>query len=201
MRIDGPFFRGRALGHRLDPLRCTLNRLEPGIYVTLIQRLLEVHDYRVTEVFNPSILFSDSELTNNHIVLTWGKLYNTFEWVPSLCTEFGFGPEDDFRIEGSPEFAHGPTAVCIYGDPRSHPRAESLHAFAQRMLDNDIRQLLVFANTDDDYYFGSFFGSCHGAGVECTPQLLNDLAYSLLTATVVYLEFREFISWKWKSYL
>jgi hypothetical protein len=33
------------------------------------------------------------------------------------------------------------------------------------------------------------------------PQLLGDLAYSLLTATVVYLEYREAISWKWKNYL
>lgn len=31
MRIDGPFFRGRSLGHRLDPLRCILNRPEPTV--------------------------------------------------------------------------------------------------------------------------------------------------------------------------
>jgi hypothetical protein len=33
------------------------------------------------------------------------------------------------------------------------------------------------------------------------PQLLNDIAYSLLTATTAYLEFREFVSWKGTNYL
>ena len=33
------------------------------------------------------------------------------------------------------------------------------------------------------------------------PQLLGDLPYSLLTTTVVYLEFREAISWKLTNYL
>lgn len=201
MRIDGPFFRGRALGHRLDPLRCSLNRLEPAVYVSLIQRLLAVHDYRVTEALNPAILFSDSVLTNEHVVLAQGRLYNTFEWVPHLFTEIGFGPDDDFRIEGTPQFAHGPTAVCIHGDPRSYPRRESLHAFAQTILGRDIHRLLVFANTDDYAYFGSFVGGCRGTRLQCMPQLLGDLAYSLLTTTVVYLEFREVISWKWKNYL
>jgi hypothetical protein len=201
MRVDGPFFRGRPLGHRLDPLRCSLNKLEPAVYVSLIQRLLEVHDYRVAETLNPAVLFSDNALRNEHVVLTQGRLYNTFEWVPHLFTEIGFGPDDDFRTEGTPQFAHGPIAVCIHGDPQSHPRADSLRAFAGSMRDRDIRQILVFANTDDYAYFGSFFGGCRGTGVECMPQLLSDLAYSLLTTTMVYLEFREVISWKSKNYL
>ena len=54
---------------------------------------------------------------------------------------------------------------------------------AQTLLARDIRQLLVFANTDDYAYFGSFFGGCRGTGVECMPQLLGDLAYSLLTGS------------------
>jgi len=201
MRIDGPFFRGRPLGHRLDPLRCSLNRLEPAMYVSLIQRLLSVHDYRITETLDPAVLFSDGALASEHVLLTTGRLYSTFEWVSHLFTEFGTGPTDDFRIEGAPQFAHGPTAVCIHGDPHSHPRADSLRVFAGSMRDRDIGQILVFANTDDYAYFGTFFGGCRGTGVECMPQLLGDLAYSLLTATVVYLEFREAISWKWKSYL
>lgn len=39
------------------------------------------------------------------------------------------------------------------------------------------------------------------SGVACMPQLLGDLAYSILTATVVYLEFREAITWKSTNYL
>ena len=32
MRIDGPAFRGRPLGHRLDPLRCSLAELDPDVF-------------------------------------------------------------------------------------------------------------------------------------------------------------------------
>ena len=32
MRIDGPAFRGRPLGHRLDPLRCGLAELDPDAF-------------------------------------------------------------------------------------------------------------------------------------------------------------------------
>lgn len=201
MRIDGPFFRGRPLGHRLDPLRCSLNRLEPARYASLVQRLLAVHDYRVTEALDPAVLFSGGPARDEYIVLTHGRLYNTFEWVPHLFTEFGMAQDDDFRVEGTPEFAHGPTAVCIHGEPGSQPRAEDLRAFAGRLLERDMRRLLVFANTDDYAYFGAFFGGCRGTGVECMPQLLSGLAYSLLTVTMVYLEFREFVSWKFKNYL
>ncbi len=201
MRIDGPFFRGRALGHRLDPLRCSLAELDPAVYVKLVERLLSVHDYRVSDVLDPAVLFGAAIPADEHIVLSAGRLYNTFEWVPQLLTEFGFGPDDDFRIEGTPEFAHGNIAVCIHGAPRSHPAAESLARFAQMLLGRDIRQLLVFANTDKSVCFGSFLGGLRGSGVDCVPQLLGDLAYSVLTTTIVYLEFRQAISWKWTNYL
>ena len=201
MRIDGPFFRGRPLGHRLDPLRCTLNKLGPPNYVKLIRRLLELHDYRITEPLNTADLFAGELPAVEHGVLTEGRLYATFEWFPQLFTEFGIGPNDDFRDEGPPQFAHGPTAIFIHGDPRTRPQAEQLHIFARRLLEKRIGQLLVFANTDDQAYFGSFFGGLRGTGVECIPQLLGDLAYSLLTATKVYLEFRDKVSWKLLNYL
>ena len=201
MRIDGPFFRGRSLGHRLDPLRCSLNRLEPAAYVRLIKRLLRVHDYRVTEELAPAMLFAGDALTGEHVLFTTGRLYNTFEWVPHQFTAFGMGSTDDFRTEGTPQFAHGPTAVFIHGDPQSHPCVDSLRDFAGSLSDRGILRLLVFANTDDYAYFGSFFGGCRGTRVECMPQLLGDLPYSLLTTTVVYLEFREAISWKLTNYL
>jgi hypothetical protein len=169
--------------------------------VSLIQRLLAVHDYRVTQTLDPGLLFPDGALTDEHVMFMHGRLYNTFEWMPQLFTEFGVAPGDDFRIEATPEFAHGPVAVCIHGDPRSYPRIEALHVFARTLVEKGTRRLLVFANTEDEAYFGSFFGGGRGTGVACMPQLLGDLAYSLLTATVVYLEFRECVSWKWMNYL
>jgi hypothetical protein len=201
MRIDGPFFRGRPLGHRLDPLRCSLNVLDPQAHVAIVQRLLEVHDYRTAEQLEITECLGSLPAVDEHASLTCGRLYNTFEWVFHLTTEFGVGPKDDFRVEGTPEFAHGPCAAFVHGSPHTHPTQEALRTFAARLSAQGIRQLLVFANTDDYAYFGSFFGGLRGTGVHCVPQLLAELAYSLLTVTVVYLEFREAVSWRWINYL
>jgi hypothetical protein len=201
MRIDGPFFRGRPLGHRLDPLRCILNKLEPSVYVQIVQRLLSEHDYRVNNDLNGALLFSQEILANEHISITLGKLYEPFQWVPQFFTEFGFSEKDDFRTQPRPEFAHGPIAVCIHGDPRSPPRVELIPPFVQTIVGLGIRQFLVFANTDELTYFGSFFRPFRETGVDCMPQLLNDLAYNLLTVTSVYMEFRHHISWRITNYL
>ena len=142
MRIDGPFFRGRPLGHRLDPLRCSLNRLEPGVYIRLVERLLSVHDYRVTEELDPAVLFAGKAPTGEYVLLTVGRLFNTFEWVFQLTTEFGVGPTDDFRTEGTPQFAHGPVAVCIHGNPQSYPHADSLKNFARNLRDREHTSIL-----------------------------------------------------------
>jgi hypothetical protein len=116
--------------------------------------------------------------------------------MPQLFTEFGTDPGDDFRLEATPQYAHGSVAVFIHGNPESRPRAESLDAFARKLLDKGIDRLLVFGNTDEPKYFGSFFGGVNRKRVKCMPQLLGDLSYNVLTATIVYLEFREAISWK-----
>jgi hypothetical protein len=70
MRIDGPFFRGRPLGHRLDPLRCHLNKVEPSIFVPLVERLLAVHDYRVSETLNPTELLEGPDVEKQFAMLT-----------------------------------------------------------------------------------------------------------------------------------
>jgi len=91
--------------------------------------------------------------------------------------------------------------VCIHGDPQSRPSRDAIKVFARAAREQDVDRLLVFANSDDGGYFGSFFGSVRDTGLRCVPQLLGDLAFSLLTTTVVYLEFREAISWKIRNYL
>lgn len=201
MRIDGPFFRGRPLGHRLDPLRCCLAPIEPSVYVALVERLLAEHDYRVSELLPAGQLIETCGETDQHAKLSVGRLYATFEWVSQLMTEFGVDPGDDFRHEGVPQFAHGRVAVLIDGSPGSLPSAQRLGDFAQELAGKGVTRFLVFANTDDLRYFGSFAAAFRSTVVKCMPQLLRDLAYSLLTVTVVYLEFRDVVSWDIKNYL
>lgn len=46
MRIDGPAFRGRPLGHRIDPLRSVLACPPTDVWAGLVTRLLEAHDFQ-----------------------------------------------------------------------------------------------------------------------------------------------------------
>lgn len=202
MRVDGPFFRGRPLGHRLDPLRCTLNALDPTAFTKLVGRLLEVHGYRVREQLDPGILFGEKNRNPALASLTLGRLYYTFEWVFHMTTEFGIGPEDDFRAEGPPRYAQGPCAVLVDGLPRTRADSSAVRQFAESLIAQGIPQLLVFANVHfDPAYSGAFFSAVRGTGLICVPLLLEEIAYSLLTTTMVYLEFREAVSWRVKNYI
>jgi hypothetical protein len=118
-----------------------------------------------------------------------------------MFTAFGVGPDDELPHEGPPEVVYGPVAIFIHGDPRTKPTPDSCHALAEELARQKIHRILVFGNTDEPDYFGAFFGGFRGSGVLCIPQLLGDLGYSILTATIVYLEFRHAITWKWTTYL
>ncbi len=203
LRIDGPLFRGRPLGHRLDPLRCIPNELDPPAFSDVVGALLDVHGFRRTKALDATGLFPTLESSGDIVSLSLGRMYYTYEWQPQLFTEFGFGPDDDFQIEGEVIHVQGPCAVLVHSKVVSYPDRDALNALAQRLVtEEDTARLLVFANVgSDDRYFGSFFGGVRGTGLHCIPQLLGDLAFNLLTATTVYLEFRDKITWRFVNYL
>ena len=62
------------------------------------------------------------------------------------------------------------------------------------------RTVRTFNDKPDAAYFGSFFGAVRDTGLRCEPQFLGDLAFNLLVATTVYLEFRDRVSWEYVSY-
>jgi hypothetical protein len=108
MRIDGPSFRGRPLGHRLDPLRSELHPLKPSRYLALVHALLGVHDFRPS---SPEGLKPVHE--RPQLAWTFGRLTYTYEWAIPLFTEFGYDAGSDFRIEGQPFCAQGEVLVVI----------------------------------------------------------------------------------------
>lgn len=210
MRIDGPSWRGRLLGHRLDPLRSSLNQMDPAAFEQLVNRLLSVHRYELTDHLDPARLFPEYDLRGDKATLSYGTLYYTYEFVLQMTTEFGYDHvsiegviEDDYRIEGDIISAQGPCAVLIHSDKVSYPDMDAVKALAQELVDTKgIRRLLVFTNDKPEpAYFGSFFGAVHDTGLRCEPQFLGDLAFNVLVAITVYLEFRDRLSWEHVSYL
>ena len=202
MRIDGPSFRGRPLGHRLDPLRSRLSKMEPQVFEEVVDALLLAHGYEVKQMLAPVDLFGDLAPTADIASLWRGVLHYTYEWVLQMTTEIGFDEGSRYRIEGDPLYAQGPCAVLIHSRKASLPRAEAVHAFALSLARDGVGSLLVFANDHGDpRYFGTFVSAVRDTEAQCAPQHLGDLAFNLLVATNVYLEFRDSLSWDRVCYL
>lgn len=199
IRIDGPCFRGRPLGHRLDPLRCCLDKLNPVIFESLIKRILEVHGYRISKERPKEWLYDTDK--EDKVCISIGTLYHTYEWVCHLTTEFGYSVDTDFRIEGRPEYAFGKICTIILSELYDSPSPEKIKEASAFLKAEGISRVLVFVNSDEPAHFGMFFRHFNDNGIKCLPQLLCDIPYNLLTSTQVYLEYRDKIKWKILNYL
>jgi hypothetical protein len=62
MRIDGPAFRGRPLGHRLDPLRCILDTLEPDDFLVIVKSLLAAYEFDDEQELDARLLLDSQEV-------------------------------------------------------------------------------------------------------------------------------------------
>jgi hypothetical protein len=78
MRVDGPQWRGRPLGHRLDPLRSALAPMLPADYRLLVDRLLEVHGYEIQDEIDTNGLYDEAD-AEAQAALTIGRLHYTYE--------------------------------------------------------------------------------------------------------------------------
>lgn len=202
MRIDGPLFRGRPLGHRLDPLRCTLSPMEPAAFSAMIGRLLDVHGFRKSRQLDARQIFPNP-CSGDEADLFLGCMYHTFEWIWHMSTELIPDQGSHFRTEGRPHFVQGSCAVLLHSRRCTYPDSGGLRALATQLLhDESVKELLVFTNdSPPPKYIGSFRGAVTDMGLSCMPQTLSDIPYVLLTSTAVYLEFREKIEWRFVQYL
>lgn len=199
LRMDGPEFRGRPLGHRLDPLRCELDRLDSEDFAALVARLLDAHDFRArSEIDLAGTL--DPEIGSVHAMI--GRLYVTYEWTAPIETEFGTGPGSDFRIEAPPHFAHGDVLVVTHDDVRGAPQqTEATSRLLGEVRANGISRALVFFNASDvsePALIGGWRGTL--APLLDMPQGLGSIAFNVLTATNVYLEFLDRLDWSILNY-
>jgi hypothetical protein len=72
---------------------------------------------------------------------------------------------------------------------------------ARLQAEHHIGWLLVFVNIPT--HPSTYFGACRreASPLECFPQELGSLAFNVLTATTVYLDFREKITWRDVNYI
>jgi len=200
MRIDGPAFRGRPLGHRLDPLRCELDVLDPEVFERLILRLLDAHLFRDVADVDPRRVLKNVGDDGHRLVVQTGTLHTTYEYPFAGSIEHGYGPDtSEPRSEGQWFSVVGHVAVIIQS--RVADPLETAEELPKVLADWDgagVNRVLVFSNASDMDYL---FPYRQAFGDRCDiPQGLSSIAYNLLTATLVYLDFQEELRWKWLNY-
>lgn len=192
MRVDGPAFRGRPLGHNFDPLRSELNPLPPAEFIKLVDGLLQGHEFRGT---------SEAVLQEG-ILARIGTLYLTYEWVLPMMTEFGFGEGTNFRIEGEPFHAHGDVLIVI--DPSAHV-SDDIEAQLQGLVEHaqarGATAALVFINAPEGD-LSHFFAAWRNAlePLQCMPQAMGSLTFNVLTTTNLYLDVAPKLTYRFINY-
>lgn len=200
MRIDGPAFRGRPLGHRIDPLRSVLESPAPAVWTAMVTRLLQAHDFREAD-----------RNQAGHLTLLHGTIAQTMLWQSPAFAEYGYTySPDEVRDEPALEQVFGDVSLildCVqdrttFTDVETAALAELIDASA----DSD-RQLMVFFCGRDLSRTGGLWRSTAresvpGSRLRDWHQLgLEALSYLVLTTTLVYLEFAPDLDWAHANYL
>jgi hypothetical protein len=199
LRIDGPRFRGRPLGHNYDPLRSELKQLAPDDFASIVEGLLDAHEFVLERAVALGEAFG-SEV--GAVSATVGTLHLTYEWVEPKETQFGFDADSQFRTEGASRHVQGKVLVVVHSDVVSKPVAnERSRAIVESLEGEDVKRALVFINTREGD-IAAWSGWRFALDPWRTdPQALGSLAFNVLTTTCVYLDYLEHIELRVSNYL
>jgi hypothetical protein len=200
MRVDGPAWRGRPLGHRFDPLRTELANLDTGTFTELAEALLTAHDYRIDRRMDAASILRGVADGTDEAFLSVGTMHSTYEWPFSLGVQYGVSEGTDFREEGQLLRIQGKTAVLVHTRLGSHAApAGGADATLAGLHRDGVEKFLVIGNAPDVLLLSSYkplLGDLCDA-----PQGNGSLAYSVLTAPLIFMEFQDRLKWKFINYL
>lgn len=197
MRVDGPAWRGRPLGHGIDPLRSALAPMRPELFIDVVSGLLAAHDFRLAESSEPI----KDQLSVDSPTVVKGRMHLTYEWVLPMTTEFGRDEGSDFRIEGAPLHVQGDVLVVIdpIGDATPDTLGIDVAALAKSAATD---RVIVMSNAQfTPAQFGQWFGGLRAKDIHCEPQDLHSLTFNVLTTTNVFLEFHDRLELEYANYL
>jgi hypothetical protein len=199
MRIDGPAFRGRPLGHRFDPIRSQIAVPPPATFDRLVERLLAAHDFRDTE----------TTAVSPDLTIIRGRLYETLSWQSPAFAQYGYDPADDFRVEPSYETLHGDVVLIIDRScGRSALSRAELAAITKLTAPPSAEtSLAVIFNSPDLSGTGGIWRrtlrdlGCQDTYAQVRQIGLEAITFLVLVTTLVYLDLAPEIAWDHVSYL
>lgn len=200
MRVDGPAWRGRPLGHRFDPLRTELANLDAETFTELVEALLTAHDYRIDRQLDAASILRSVADGTDEAFLSVGTMHSTYEWPFSLGVQYGVSEGTDFREEGQLFRIQGRTAVLVHSHVGSHaaPAAGAEETLAS-LREDGVEKMLVIGNAPEALLLASYKPLL---GELCdAPQGNGSLAYSVLTAPLIFMAFQDRLKWKFVNYL
>ncbi len=200
MRIDGPAFRGRPLGHRIDPLRSMLATPAASVWVEMATRILQVHDFRET-----------SRRQVGDLTVLHGTIGQTLLWQSPAFAEYGYRYRPD-EVREEPALEQVVGDVCVVLDSAqdrtsfTDEEAAALSEFIDSAADNDLSVVAFFRGLDLSGTGGLWRRTVRESALAgrsgCWHQLgLEALTSLVLTATLVYLEFAPDLNWEHANYL
>lgn len=199
MRIDGPAFRGRPLGHRMDPLRSVLAYPSNARWVEMVTRVLQVHDFREA-----------SRHQVGELTVLRGTIAQTLLWQSPAFSEYGYRHLGEVRDEPTPEQVFGDVCVILDGaKDRTTFFSEEAAAVAE-LIDaattNGESVVLFFRGRDLSGTGGLWHSTARGSTASDRRGMwhqlgLEALSFLVLTATLVYLEFAPDLDWDHMNYL
>jgi hypothetical protein len=198
MRIDGPAFRGRPLGHRIDPLRSELATPSDGLWSSLFGGILEAHEYELL-----------SRERAGDVEIQRGRLRQTLLWQSPAFTEIGYSDPDDIRVEAEPESLFGELLLFLdHADTRKNFSEPERSLIGKHSDQTNLGLNYAVLSRASDL---SAHGGLWRATLAETPLAnhhprwsslgLEALTYLVLTCTLIYLEYAPELEWELTNYI
>jgi Domain of unknown function (DUF4365) len=196
MRIDGPSYKGRPLGHRFDPLRSVLDVLEPEVFERIVTSVLEHHHFRKDKDVQLSSIFAG----NPRGFAAEGILFDSLEMTSPMFTEFGVGEDlDEVRIESNVYRAQGRVIVVALTENKIPEVSHDFDAYVTELRTRGADQFVLFANARDEEGLRGTV-PFRSAKLLAIPITLGGLAWQVLMAPLVFLQYQPELRWAVPNY-
>lgn len=199
MRIDTYTWRGQYLGHRLDPIRNTLEVLDPTTFDELVDAILQAHEFVLDAELDPADVLDTGREPRGadlaHARLLKGRLFGTLRWPFPMSVEYGYENPELPREEGQWFTAQGKVTVLVLASPGELRTRVDLAEDPRigKLLGGTADHTVVFVN-DTERRVGLW--RTQGLRMAGTPIGLGALSALALLTPALYRSFSEKLRWQ-----
>lgn len=208
-RNEQRLFRGIDLGHKIDPLRSALAKMDANLFEEIVDDILICYKYQTVSKAELSLsVLSGNNKLGSGIVRT-GVFSDTFQYAQQLFTEIGsgidenisklLGKENYFSSGGKIEELIGSAVVVTHSLIENEPSKEDVLAFGNEIMEKGFNKVIFMVNegTFQTSYYG-FERALRQIDLFSVVLCLEDLAFQILT-TDVFRKYEDRLLWKYKN--